>query len=139
MDATVTLDKGMAFHGTADSGFTIKMDAHPSVGGDDDGFRPLELLLVGLGGCTAMDVVSVLRKKRQDFSGFEVQLHADRAKEHPHVFTEITIHYIIRGRDVDPAAVERSIDLSATKYCSAQAMLEKSATITSTYEIIEEE
>jgi putative redox protein len=139
VDAKVTLDEGMALYGTADTGFTIKMDAHPSVGGDDDGFRPMELLLVGLGGCTAMDVISILRKKRQDVSGFEVQLHADRAKEHPHVFTEITIHYVIRGRGVDPKAVERAIELSATKYCSAQAMLTHSAKITNDYEIVEEE
>lgn len=138
MNATVTLDKGMAFHGTADSGFTIKMDSHPSVGGDDDGFRPMELLLVGLGGCTAMDVVSILRKKRQEVSGFEVQLHADRAKDHPHVFTTITINYVIHGAGVDPQAVERAIELSATKYCSAHAMLSQSAEITSNYEIIEE-
>lgn len=139
MNATVTLDKGMAFYGTADSGFTIKMDARASVGGDDDGFRPMELLLVGLGGCTAMDVVSILRKKRQEVSGFEVQLHADRAKDHPHVFTAITINYVVRGKGVDPQAVERAIELSATKYCSAQAMLAQAAEITSEYEIIEEE
>ena len=140
MDATVTLDQGMAFHGTASkSGHTLKMDAHPSVGGDGDGFRPLELLLVGLGGCTGMDVLSILRKKRQEVSGFDVQLHADQAKDFPHVFTDITIKYIVRGRHVDPKAVERAIELSATKYCSAQAMLEHTATITSAYEIIEEE
>lgn len=139
MDARVILDQKMAFHGTADSGFTIKMDAHPSVGGDDDGFRPLELLLVGLGGCTAMDVVSILRKKRQEFSGFEVQLHADRAQDHPKVFTDVTINFVIRGRDIDPKAVERAIELSATKYCSAQAMLSETATITTGFEILEEE
>lgn len=139
MDATVTLDKRMTFHGTADSGFTIKMGAHPSVGGDDDGFRPLELLLVGLGGCTAMDVLSILRKKRQAFSGFEIQLHADRAEEHPKVFTAVTMKYIVRGRDIDPKAVERAIELSATKYCSAHAMLSETATISSSYEILEEE
>lgn len=139
MDAKVTLDQRMAFHGTADSGFTIKMDAHPSVGGDDDGFRPLELLLMGLGGCTAMDVVSILRKKRQEFSGLEIQLHADRAEEHPKVFTAVTIKYIVRGRNVDPKAVERAIELSATKYCSAHAMLSETATITSSFEILEDE
>ena len=139
MDATVKLDKRMTFHGTADSGFTTQMGARPSVGGDDDGARPLELLLIGLGGCTAMDVISILRKKRQTVSGFEIQLHADRAEEHPKVFTDITINYIFRGRDIDPKAVERAIDLSANKYCSAQAMLAQAANITSTYEILEEE
>jgi len=139
VDATVTLDKKMTFYGTADSGFTIKLDTHPSAGGDNDGFRPLELLLVGLGGCTAMDVVSILRKKRQEISGFEIQLHADRAPEHPKVFTTITINYIVRGHNVDPKAVERAIDLSTTKYCSAEAMLSQTATITTTYQILEEE
>jgi len=139
VDATVTLDKRMTFHATADSGFSITLGAHPSVGGDDDGFRPLELLLVGLGGCTAMDVVSILYKKRQQLSGFEIQLHAERAEEHPKVFTAITIHYIVRGRDVDPKAVERAIELSSTKYCSAHAMLAETATITTSYEIVEGE
>ena len=139
MDATVTLDQGMAFHGTANTGFTLKMDAHPSVGGDNDGFRPLELLMVGLGGCTSMDVVSILRKKRQAVSSYEVQLHADQAKDFPHVFTDITIKHIVRGRGIDPKAVERAIELSATKYCPAQAMLAHSVTITSTFEIVEEE
>lgn len=138
MDATVTLDKRMTLLGTANSGFTIQMGAHPSVGGDDDGVRPLELLLIGLGGCTAMDVISILRKKRQQFSGFDIQLHADRAEEHPKVFTAITIKYIVRGRDVDPKAVERAIELSSAKYCSAHAMLAKTATITTTYEVLEE-
>jgi len=139
VDATVTLDQGMAFQGTASSGFTLNMDASPSAGGEDNGFRPMELLLVGLGGCTSMDVVSILRKKRQDVSGFEVQLHADQAKDHPHVFTDISIKYIVRGRNVDPKAVERAIELSTTKYCSAHAMLSHTATITSDYEIIEDE
>jgi len=139
VDATVKLDKRMTFHGTADSGFAVKMDAHPSVGGDDDGVRPLELLLIGLGGCTAMDVVSILRKKRQELNGYEIQLHADRAEEHPKVFTAVTIKHIVRGRGVDPKAVERAIELSATKYCSAHAMLSKTATITSTFEVLEEE
>lgn len=139
MDSTVTLDQGMAFHGTANSGFTLKMDASPSVGGSGDGFRPMELLLVGLGGCTAMDVLSILRKKRQEVNGFEVQLHADRAEDHPHVFTDISVKFIVRGHDIDPKAVERAIELSTTKYCSAHAMFAKTATITSEYEIIEAE
>jgi putative redox protein len=129
----------MAFIGTANTGFTLKMDAHPSVGGDNDGFRPMELLLVGLGGCTGMDVMSILRKKRQEVSGFEIQLHADQAKGYPHVFTDVTIKYIVRGRGIDPKAVERAIELSATKYCPAQAMLAHSVAITSTFEIVEEE
>jgi putative redox protein len=136
--ATVTLDQRMTFTGKANTGIELLMDAHPDVGGDDNGLRPMELLLIGLGGCTAMDVISILRKKRQDVTGFEVKLDAQQADDYPHVFTHITIHYIIRGRGVRPAAVERAIELSETKYCPAQAMLGQSAEIELGYEIIEE-
>ena len=138
MKATVRMEQEMTFTGEADSGFSLKMGAAPTVGGQNDGFRPMELLLIGLGGCTAMDVVSILRKKRQEVNGFELELDADRAGGHPNVFTKINIKYILRGHKIDPRAVERAIELSETKYCSAQAMLEKSVEISSTYEIIEE-
>ena len=85
-----------------------------------------------------MDVISILRKKRQEVTGFEVKLDAKQAKEHPHVFTHITIHYIIRGRNIRPEAVARAIELSETKYCSAQAMLDKVVEIENTFEIVEE-
>lgn len=139
MKATVSLDHGMTFIGVANSGHAVKMDSHPSVGGDDDGVRPMEMLLLGLGGCTGMDVISILRKKRQDVTGFDIQLDAEQADEHPHVFIHITIKYIVRGRNVKPAAVARAIELSATKYCPAQAMLAEAAVINSTFEIIDEE
>lgn len=138
MKATVTMDQGMKFLGTADSGFVIQMDAGPSVGGSDSGFRPMELLLVGLGGCTSMDVISILRKKRQDVTDFEVKLDAKQAGEHPHVFTHISVSYIVRGHDVDEKAVRRAIELSENKYCPAQAMFGATTTIEHTYEIIEE-
>jgi len=137
--ATVTMDHGMTFLGTADTGFTLQMDASPSVGGDNSGFRPMELLLVGLGGCTAMDVISILRKKRQEVTGLEVKLDAQQAGEHPHVFTHITVKYIVRGHNVDEKAVARAIELSKTRYCPAQAMLAMATTIENTYEILEEE
>jgi putative redox protein len=139
MKATINLDHGMTFHGSANSGYTLQMDSTPSFGGDDSGFRPMELLLIGLGGCTAMDVLSILRKKRQEVTGFDVNVDARQAKDHPHIFTEITVSYIVRGRDINPKAVERAILLSETKYCPAQAMLAMAATIEHTYEIIEEE
>ena len=139
MKATVTLDQGMTFLGTADSGFTLQMDSGPAVGGNDNGFKPMELLLTGLGGCTAMDVLSILRKKRQDVTGFDVKLAARQAEDHPRVFTHITVNYIVRGRKVNPKALERAIALSDSKYCPAQAMLAMAATIEHTYEIIEEE
>ncbi len=139
MKATVTMDQGMTFTASAESGFTLQMGASPIVGGQNDGFRPMELLLMGLGGCTAMDVVSILRKKKQDVIGFDILLDAEQAENHPHVFTQITIKYILRGNQIDPKAVERSILLSETKYCPAQAMLARSVPIDHTYEIIEEE
>ena len=96
------------------------------------------LLAIGLGGCTAMDVISILRKKRQEVTGFEVKVDAGRTDEHPKVFTNFAIHYIVRGQKIDPASVERAMDLSKTKYCPAQAMLSQVAPMTMSYEIIEE-
>jgi putative redox protein len=109
----------------------------PALGGDNDGFRPMELIAIGLAGCTAMDTISILLKKRQEITSFEVIVHAERADEHPKVFTNITVEYLIEGHAVDPAAVERAIELSATKYCPAQAMLEKAARIEHKYSIKE--
>jgi len=137
--ATVTLDHGMTFTGTANSGFPVQMDASSAGGGDENGVRPMELFLIGLGGCTGMDVVSILRKKRQDVTGFEIKLDAKQTKGHPPVFTRITVHYIIRGKNVDPKAVARSIELSETKYCPARAILGATAEIAHTYEIVEDE
>ena len=138
MKAAVTLDQGMTFTASADSGFNLKMDASPEVGGLNDGFRPMELLLMGLGGCSAVDVISILRKKRQAVTGFDILLDAEQAKDHPRVFTRITVKFIFRGNQIDPKAVERSIELSATKYCPVQAMMARSVPIEHTYEIIEE-
>jgi putative redox protein len=138
MEAVVTWKQGMSFDGSASSGFSLPLGTDPAVGGANDGFRPMELLAVGLAGCTAMDVVSILSKKRQKMSGFEVRVSGERAAEHPKVFTRLHIHYIVRGERIDAAAVERAMDLSATKYCPAQAMLGKAAELTMDYEIVEE-
>lgn len=125
MDAKVVWKNRMSFEGTSDSGFTLPLGTTPAVGGDDDGFRPLELLAIGLAGCTAMDVISILTKKKQDVHSFDVQVHAERAEEHPKVFTHLTIEYILSGKNIDRNAVERAVDLSANKYCPAQAMFNK--------------
>ena len=127
----------MSFEGGADSGFKLPLGTDLSIGGDEDGFRPMELLAIGLGGCTAMDVISILQKKRQDISGFEVRIDAERATDHPKVFTHMKIEYIVHGHQVDRAAVERAIELSTTKYCPAQAMLVKAVEIEHTYIIHE--
>jgi putative redox protein len=125
MDAKVIWKEKMSFEGTADSGFKVTLGTIPEVGGDNDGFRPMELLAIGLAGCTAMNVISILNKKKQDVHDFEVRVHADRAEEHPKVFTHLTIEYVVSGKNVDRAAVERAVELSETKYCSAQAMFKK--------------
>ena len=137
MDAKVTWKHDLAFDGLAvGSGFTLPLDTRPEDGGGS-GFRPLELLLVGLAGCTAMDVISILTKKKQQITAFEVRTSSVRASEHPRIYTDIEIEYVITGKNVDPAAVERAVDLSETKYCSAQAMLVKAARITHKITIIE--
>ena len=139
MHANVTWQENMAFTGTADSGFTIQMDAKREVGGEGRGFKPMELMALSLAGCTAMDVISILRKKRQDVTDFEVRVDAPRAKEHPKVFTRATILYQVAGHNVDEAAVVRAIELTAESYCPAQAMLNKVIPIELRYQIFEEE
>jgi putative redox protein len=137
MEATITWDHGLSFSATADSGFRVPLGGDSAVGGEDDGFRPMELLAVGLAGCSAMDVISILEKKRQEVTGFEVRIRADRAETHPKVFTNIVIEYHVRGRNVESAAVERAIELSETRYCSAHAMLSQVVPIRHEYHITE--
>jgi len=137
METKVTWKSRLSFDGISASGFKVPLGTDPAIGGDNDGFRPMELIAIGLAGCTAMDTISILQKKRQDVTAFEVIVHAERAEEHPKVFTNITLEYLIEGHQVDPAAVERAIELSATKYCPAQAMLDKAAKIEHKYSIKE--
>jgi len=139
MDAKVIWDHGMTFSGMADSGFTVPLGASPSVGGENDGFRPMELMAISLAGCTAMDVISILRKKRQDVTDYEVKVHADQADQHPHVFTQSVITYDVTGHDVKEAAVIRAMELSAERYCPAQSMLSKVMPIDLLYEIYEDQ
>ena len=137
MDATVIWQQGLSFGGTSDSGFEVPLGADLEIGGSNDGFRPLELMAVSLAGCTAMDVVSILRKKQQDVTAFEVRVHADRAVEHPKVFTHALITYLVTGHSVGELAVRRAIELSTTRYCPAHAMLAKVLPMESFYEIYE--
>lgn len=125
MDANVIWKGGMSFNGKADSGFIVPLGTDVAFGGNNDGFKPLELLAVGLAGCTAMDVISILQKKQQKVTGFEVKVHVERVTEHPRVFQKATIEYVVTGQQIDRNAVERAVDLSETKYCPAQAMLSK--------------
>ena len=123
MKAKVNWQGKMSFTGTADTGFEVPLGANPKVGGDNDGFRPLELMAVSLAGCTAMDVISILQKKRQEVTDFRVDVDSERTDEHPRVITEAVIEYYVTGKDVDEKAVVRAIELSATRYCPAQSML----------------
>jgi putative redox protein len=137
MDAKVTWKHNLSFTGTANSGFDIPLGAggQPGV---SEGTSPMELLGISLAGCTGMDVIDILRKKRQDVTGFEVRVHGDRAAEHPRVFTTMTVEYVVTGHQVDPAAVQRAVDLSVTKYCSVLAMLNKAAQIEHKITIVED-
>ena len=125
MDAKVVWKQKMSFEGSSESGFSVPLGTSPAVGGDDDGFRPLELIAIGLAGCTAMDVVSILSKKRQELTLFEVLVHADRAEDHPKVFTHIVIEYVVSGNNLSEEAVKRAVQLSEEKYCPAQAMFKE--------------
>lgn len=135
MQAKVVWKERLSFTGSADK-FKVALGSDPDVGGDDDGFRPMTLIALGIAGCTAMDVISILQKKRQDITAFEVEIDSEQAEEHPRVFTKLCIRYLITGNDVDKNAVERAIELSATKYCPAQAMFQDIAPIELTYEIL---
>lgn len=126
----------MSFVGESGSGHTVVMDGSPDHGGRNLAPRPMEMLLIGLGGCTAFDVALILQKSRQSVTDIEVELDATRADEVPQVFTRITIHFRVRGHDLADAQVARAVKLSAEKYCSATRMLEQTATITCTHEIL---
>ena len=139
MTARARLMEGMRFMAESGSGHIVNLDASVEHGGADLGFRPMELLLVGLAGCTAMDVISILRKKRQEVRGYTVAVSGVRAETDPKVFTEITVEHRVFGHEVDPEAVRRAIELSESRYCGAGAMLGKTARLTHTYRILEDD
>ncbi len=141
MDCTVRWmgnDAGMAFVAETGSGHAVVMDGAPEAGGRNIGLRPMEMVLAGTGGCSAFDVVLILKKGRHAVSGCEVSLHAERAETDPKIFTQIHFHYRVKGSKLKPEAVARAIELSKEKYCSASIMLAKSAEITHDFEIIDE-
>lgn len=139
MKATVDWKENLTFIGTPASGFTLQMDADSSLGGSNNGIRPMEMIALGLAGCTAMDVISILQKKRQQVTRFEVRVDAPRSHEHPKVFTHASLYYIVTGKHVEEAAVLRSIELSTMKYCPAQIMLGQVFPMDLHYEIYEDE
>ena len=136
MNISVNWIDGMLMVGKSHSGHSITMDGPPEIGGNNLGVRPMEMLLLGVAGCTMIDVVTTLKKMRQDFTNCETKLSAERAEEHPKVFTDIHIQFILKGQDLDPKKVEKAITLSAEKYCSASIMLGKTASITHDFEIV---
>ncbi len=125
------------FVGESGSGHTVTMDGAPDVGGRNLGARPMEMVLIGMGGCTAIDVVSMLKKQRQDVRDVAIELVAERADDHPKVFTQVKVVYRVRGKGLNRALVERAVSLSDEKYCSATAMIRQSAAVT--HEVILEE
>jgi putative redox protein len=138
MKARVKWVDGMMFVGESGSGHAVVMDAAPDVGGRNLGVRPMEMLLLGMGGCSSIDVVMILKKGRQPVTDCVVELEAERAATDPKVFTKIHAHFIVTGRGLDPKKVERAIALSAEKYCSASVMLGATATITHDFEVVDE-
>lgn len=136
MKARVKLVEGITFLAESGSGHAVVMDASPEVGGRDMGARPMEMVLMGAGGCSAIDVVHILRKARQDLVDCVVEVEGERAAEDPKVFTRIHMHYVVSGRDLPAAAVERAIALSHERYCSASIMLGKTAEITTSHELV---
>jgi len=128
----------MAFEGIDSVGRVVLFDAAPEVGGQDKGFRPLEMLLLAMAGCTAMDTILILKKMRQKVTDFVVHVSANRAAEHPKVYTNIVLEYVIKGTHLSKRRVKTAIELSTSKYCPAIAMLRQAASITTTYRIVEE-
>ena len=137
MNISVKWIDGMLMVGKSDSGHAIVMDGPPEIGGENLGVRPMEMLLLGMTGCTMIDVVSTLKKMREDVVDCQTQVSADRAAEYPKVFTNIHVHFILSGKQLNPSKVDKAIKLSAEKYCSASIMIGKTAIITHDYEIIE--
>jgi putative redox protein len=137
MTVRATLESGMRFDVETGSGHHVILDAAEHNGGQDTGPRPMEMLLVALASCAGMDIITILRKKRQEITGYELRVHGMRAEDHPKVFVDITMEHIFTGHNIRPEAVKRAIDLTEDRYCGASAMLGKTATIKNTFSIIE--
>lgn len=139
MKTTIKWVEGLQFIGESESGHKIVMDSDIESGGTNKGMKPTELLLIALGGCSGMDVISLLQKKRQQIKGLEINVKGDKAENYPKKFTNIEIEYVVSGVNISEEAVARSIELSMEKYCSVKASLEGVSKITSTYRIIQVE
>lgn len=138
MKARVKWVEQVSFLGETESSHAVLMDGSPAAGGRNLGPRPMEMLLLGAGGCTSFDVISILKKSRQAVSDCYVELEAERAETDPKVFTRIHMHFVVKGKSIKPEAVEKAIKLSAEKYCSASIMLGATAKVTHDFEVIQE-
>lgn len=138
MKTRVKWVEGITFLGETESGHGVIMDGSPAVGGRNLGPRPMEMLLLGAGGCSSIDVIMILKKSRQAVSDCYVDISAERAETDPKVFTKIHMHFVVTGRDIKPEAVEKAVKLSAEKYCSASIMLGATAEMTHDFEIVQE-
>ncbi len=139
MKAVVKWLDNMSFVGETESGHSVVMDGPPESGGRNLGVRPMEMVLLGMGGCTAFDVVLILKRQRQAITDCYVELSSERAEEAPKVFTKIHVHYVVKGKSLDDKKVARAVDMTAEKYCSVSIMLAQSVDVTHDYEIIEAE
>ena len=135
-EANVRWAGKMTFIGKAGSNHLVPMDSGPDFGGDSSATKPMELLLLGLGGCTGMDIVPLLQKMRQDVTAVELNITAERSEEHPKVYTKIDMEYVVTGKDLEEEKVKRAIDLSQERYCSVSAMLKKACPVSYTIRII---
>ena len=136
-EANVRWAGRMTFVGKAGTNHLVPMDTTPDSGGDNSATKPLELLLVALGGCTGMDIVPLFKKMRQDVTAVELNITADRSEEHPHVYTRIDIEYVVTGRNLEEEKVKRAVDLSQERYCSVSAMLKKSCPVNYTIRVVQ--
>jgi putative redox protein len=139
MTVRATLESGMRFDVETGSGHHVILDNAEHEGGQNSGPRPMEMLLVALATCAGMDIISILRKKRQEITAYQLRVHGMRAEVHPKVFLDITVEHFFTGHNIRPEAVERAIELTEDRYCGASAMLSKTATIKNTFHIIEED
>lgn len=137
MKARVKWIEQVSFLGESESGHAVLMDGPPASGGRNLGPRPMEMLLLGAGGCTSFDVLTILKKSRQSVTDCYVELNAERAETDPKVFTKIHMHFVVTGKDIKPEAVEKAIKLSAEKYCSASIMLGATAAVTHDFEVVQ--
>ncbi|NPV56890.1 MAG: OsmC family protein [Anaerolineae bacterium] len=138
MNVHVDWQNGMSFQGVSPTGFTVPLGTDAAFGGNNDGFKPMELMLISLAGCTGMDVISILMKKKQVVKMFRVNIEAQRGDEHPKVFKSIVIEYVFGGENLDAPAIERAVQLSEEKYCPAQAMLRHAVSISHKITIIDQ-